>query len=97
MRYLSLAEVLTLHERVVAQSGGATGLRDMGALQSATAQPRATFDGVDLYASLAEKAAALAFSLVSNHPFVDGNKRAMPWARDSRKKFEFSTVLANDR
>jgi len=75
MRYLSLAEVLMLHERVVAQSSGATGLRDIGALQSAIAQPRATFDGVELYASLAEKAAALAYSLVSNHPFVDGNKR----------------------
>ena len=75
MRYLSLAEVLILHERVVAQSGGATRLRDIGALQSALAQPRATFDGADLYPSLAEKAAALAFSLVSNHAFVDGNKR----------------------
>jgi death on curing protein len=75
VRYLSLAEVLLLHERVIAQSGGATGLRDIGALQSAIAQPRASFDSVDLYPSLAEKAAALAFSLVSNHPFVDGNKR----------------------
>lgn len=75
MRYLSLAEVLILHERVVAQSGGATGVRDIGVLQSALAQPRATFDGADLYPSLPEKAAALALSLVSNHPFVDGNKR----------------------
>ena len=75
MRYLSLAEVLILHERVVAETGGATGLRDLGALQSAMAQPRATFDGVDLYPSLAEKATALAYALVSNHPFVDGNKR----------------------
>jgi death on curing protein len=75
MRYLSLAEVLVLHERVVVRSGGATGLRDLGGLQSAIAQPRATFDGVDLYPSLGEKAAALAHSLVTNHPFVDGNKR----------------------
>jgi len=75
MRYLSLAEVLSLHERIVAQSGGATGLRDLGGLQSAIAQPRATFDGVDLYPSLSDKAAALAHSLVANHPFVDGNKR----------------------
>ena len=75
MRYLSLAEVLVLHEQIVAQSGGASGLRDLGALQSAVAQPRATFDGVDLYPSLADKAAALAHSLVVNHPFVDGNKR----------------------
>jgi death on curing protein len=75
MRYLSLAEVLVLHERVVVRSGGATGLRDLGGLQSAIAQPRATFDGVDLYPSLGEKAAALAHSLVTSHPFVDGNKR----------------------
>ena len=75
MRYLSLAEVLVLHERIVAASGGATGLRELGALQSAIAQPRATFDGVDLYPSLADKAAALAHSIVNNHPFVDGNKR----------------------
>jgi death-on-curing protein len=76
MRYLSLAEVLVLHEQIVAQSGGASGLRDLGTLQSAGAQPRATFDGVDLYPSLADKAAALAHSLVVNHPFVDGNKRS---------------------
>ena len=75
MRYLSLAEVLILHERIVTQTGGAAGLRDLGALQSAIAQPRATFDGIDLYLSLSEKAAALAYALVCNHPFVDGNKR----------------------
>jgi death on curing protein len=75
MRYLSLAEVLVLHERIIAQSGGAAGLRDLGSLESALAQPRATFDGNDLYPSLVEKAAALAHSLIGNHPFVDGNKR----------------------
>ena len=75
MRYLSLAEVLVLHERIVAQSGGTVGLRDLAGLESALAQPRATFDGIDLYPSLADKAAALAHSLVGNHPFVDGNKR----------------------
>lgn len=47
----------------------------MGALESAIAQPRATFAGSDLYPTLVEKAAALCFSLVQNHPFVDGNKR----------------------
>ena len=76
MRYLTFAEVLELHRRVVAETGGATALRDLGALESATAQPRASFGGNDLYPSLEEKAAALAFSLIQNHPFVDGNKRA---------------------
>ena len=75
MRYLSLAEVFVLHERIVAQSGGAAGLRDLGSLESARAQPRAAFDGIELYPSLADKGAALAHSLVGNHPFVDGNKR----------------------
>ena len=75
MRYLALAEVLELHRQVVELAGGAAALRDLGSLQSAIAQPRATFDGVDLYRTLEEKAAALMFSLVANHPFVDGNKR----------------------
>jgi len=75
MRYLSLGEVIELHRRLLEATGGAPGIRDVGALESAVAQPKATFGGVDLYPTLAEKAAALAFSLVQNHPFVDGNKR----------------------
>jgi death-on-curing protein len=75
MRYLSLAELLELHRMVIEQAGGSTGLRDLGALESAVAQPRMTFGGEHLYASAIEKAAALCFSLVQNHPFVDGNKR----------------------
>jgi death-on-curing protein len=58
-----------------APARGAAGLRDLGALESAVAQPRATFAGTELYPSLAEKAAALGYSLALNHPFVDGNKR----------------------
>lgn len=76
MRYLTLDEVLVLYDRVMRQSGGGVGVRDLGALESALAQPRATFDGEELYPSLAAKAAALGFSLIQNHPFVDGNKRA---------------------
>jgi death-on-curing protein len=75
VRYLSLGEVLELHRRIVAETGGASGLRDLGALESAVAQPRMTFGGQDLYADLADKATALGFSLIQNHPFVDGNKR----------------------
>lgn len=55
--------------------GGAGGIRDINALESALAQPRQSFGGQDLYPDLATKAAALCFSLVLNHPFVDGNKR----------------------
>lgn len=75
MRYLSLGEVLLLHRTLVEDTGGAFGIRDLRALESAIAQPRLTFGGVDLYPSLAEKAAALGYSLVLNHAFIDGNKR----------------------
>ena len=75
MRYLTLGEVIDLHRRLLQASGGAPGIRDFGTLESAIAQPKATFGGVDLYPTLVEKAAALAFSLVQGHPFVDGNKR----------------------
>jgi death-on-curing protein len=75
MRYLTLAEVLALHHRLMQESGGPWGLRDLGLLESAVAQPLGAFGAQDLYPSLVEKAAALAYSLVSNHPFVDGNKR----------------------
>lgn len=74
-RYLTLAEVLRLHALILRQSGGSGGTRDPGALESAVSQPQATFGGSDLYESLGAKAAALAHSLVLNHPFVDGNKR----------------------
>ena len=75
MRYLTLGEVVALHRAILAATGGADGIRDLGALESALAQPKATFDGTDLYPSLVEKASALAFGLAMNHPFVDGNKR----------------------
>lgn len=74
-RYLSLREILTLHERIAASSGGGIGVRDLGLLESAIAQPRQSFDGEDLYPSIIDKAVALGFSLISNHPFIDGNKR----------------------
>jgi death on curing protein len=75
IRYLKLFEVLELHRQVIAQSGGASGIRDLGLLESALAQPLMTFGGGDLYPSVVEKACALGFSLIMNHPFADGNKR----------------------
>ena len=75
VRYLSLVEILELHRRIVDATGGAAGLRDLGALQSALAQPRASYGSTELYPTLEEQAAALGYSLVLNHPFVDGNKR----------------------
>lgn len=75
MKFLSLFQILELHRQIISQSGGSLGIRDIGALESALAQPKMTFDKKELYPTLEEKAAALAFSLSSNHPFVDGNKR----------------------
>ncbi len=75
MRYLTVEEVLALHSRIIARSGGSLGLREPNALDSAVAQPQMTFGGVDLYTTVARKAAALGHSLISNHPFIDGNKR----------------------
>lgn len=75
MRFLTVAEIIELHQRVILQSGGSYGVRDLGMVESAVAQPQMAFAGQDLYPTLEEKAAALCFSLVMNHPFVDGNKR----------------------
>ena len=75
IRYLTHDEVMRLHHRILEQSGGTAGIRDLGAFESALAQPAMTFGGEDLYPRLVDKAAALGFSLVMNHPFVDGNKR----------------------
>ena len=76
MRYLTLNEVLYLHRQLLQMSGGADGIRDIGGLESAIAQPRMTFGGDELYPTVVEKAVALGYSIIMNHPFVDGNKRA---------------------
>ena len=76
IRLISLAEALETHRRILEGSGGTAGVRDLGALESALAQPRMTFGGDDLYPGLLEKAAALGFSIIQNHPFLDGSKRA---------------------
>ena len=75
MRYLRLGELIELHCLIIEQSGGADGFRDLGLAESALAQPQMSYGGTELYSTLPEKAAALCFSLVMNHPFVDGNKR----------------------
>ena len=75
MRYLSISEIFELHDRIISSSGGSRGIRDLNLLESSVNQPRQTFDQKDLYPDIVSKAAALCFSLVMNHPFVDGNKR----------------------
>ena len=75
MRYLSISEILELHERLLASSGGVNGIRDIAALKSAVSQPHTSFGGQDLYPDIITKAGVLCFSLIMNHPFLDGNKR----------------------
>ncbi len=73
--FLTLEDVLLAHEDQVTRYGGDSGVRDAGLLNSAIAQPRATFTGTFLHAFPFEMAAAYLFHIVQNHPFTDGNKR----------------------
>ena len=72
---LTLDDVLELHEAMITIIGGSHGIHDIKSVESAIAQPQMTFGGEDIYPALADKAAALGFSLVKNHAFIDGNKR----------------------
>jgi death-on-curing protein len=75
MRYLTIREILKIHKEIIINTGGIDGLRDFNALDSAVSQPMMTFEKRELYTDLASKASALCYSLILNHPFVDGNKR----------------------
>jgi death-on-curing protein len=75
MNHLTVEQVAFLHARLIEETGGSHGIRDVGLLQSAVARSWTTFDGQDLYGEVFSKAAALMHSLTKNHPFVDGNKR----------------------
>ena len=75
MKRLSVKQVKKLHEELLRETGGSDGLRDESLLESALNSPFASFGGEYLYRSIELQAARLAFSLVKNHPFVDGNKR----------------------
>ena len=73
--FLTLAEVIEIHGDQIARYGGGTGVRDMGLLSSAVAMPHASFQGSFLHHDIFEMAAAYAYHICRNHPFVDGNKR----------------------
>lgn len=72
---LSKHQILLIHDQLIVETGGSSGLRDEGMLDSALNAPFQSFGGEDMYPSLQQKAARLCFGLVKNHPFVDGNKR----------------------
>ena len=75
MRYLTAEQVLFIHSRLIDETGGSHGVRDLGLLQSAVSRPKATFGSENLYPDICHKAAALMESIIKNHLFIDGNKR----------------------
>lgn len=77
VQFLSLDEVLAIHDRLIDKFGGATGIRDLGLLESTLYRPQSGY-----YESLEAMAAALFESLMLNHPFVDGNKRVAFFSTD---------------
>ena len=75
MRRLTTAQVLQMHHLLIKETGGSAGIKDSGLLDSALNLPFQSFGGEDIYQTVRAKAARLAFSIVNNHPFIDGNKR----------------------
>ena len=75
MKYLTREQVIKLHQALIEASGGSSGIRDEGILDSALKTPLQTFDENELFPSVLDKAVRLAFGLIKNHPFIDGNKR----------------------
>jgi death-on-curing protein len=72
---LSREQIVLLHEHLIAETGGTTGIRDEGLLDAAIQAPFMSFDQKELFLSIQQKAARLCYGLIMNHPFVDGNKR----------------------
>ena len=75
MKYLTREQVMKLHQVLIETSGGSLGIRDEGMLDSALKTPLQTFDKRELFPTILDKATRLAFGLIKNHPFIDGNKR----------------------
>lgn len=97
-KFLSLDEVLELHADQIASFGGTAGVRDEGLLESALAQPQATFGGQLLHPTISEQAAAYLYHIAMNHPFIDGNKRTAFAVTDTFLRVNGRTLnLTDDR
>ncbi len=96
IRHLSVEQVIFLHGLLIAEFGGAGGIRDRRGLEAAVARPAATFGGEDLYRDLAAKAAALMESLIVNHAFMDGNKRLGAAAAEWFLELNGARLVASD-
>ena len=75
MKYITINYIIKLHEKLIRATGGSSGIRDIGLLESAIENSKATFSGEDLYKSIEEKCSNICYSIISNHAFIDGNKR----------------------
>lgn len=95
--FLTLEQVLFIHEDQVDRYGGSHGVRDLGLLESAILRSQTTFGGVDLYITIFDKAAALMHSLLLNHPFVDGNKRTAVVSALSFLELNGYSLKVNDK
>ena len=75
MKILTVEQVIELHTKLIQATGGLYGIRDIGLIESALSSTFSTYFGIEKYPSIEEKAARLCYSLIKNHPFLDGNKR----------------------
>jgi death on curing protein len=96
--FITKSMVLSIHTRQIERFGGTPGVRDEGLLESALAQPQATFGGEYLHPTIAEQAAAYLYHITMNHPFIDGNKRSAFAVTDTFLRLNgFHLNLTDDR
>jgi death-on-curing protein len=96
--FVSKSMVLSIHARQIERFGGTPGVRDEGLLESALAQPQATFGGDFLHPTISEQAAAYLYHIAMNHPFIDGNKRTAFAVTDTFLRLNACTLnLTDDR
>jgi death-on-curing protein len=97
-KFISLSEVLEIHADQISSFGGTPGIRDEGLLESALAQPQATFGGQFLHSTIYEQAAAYLYHIAMNHPFIDGNKRTAFAVMDTFLRLNgYSLNLTNEQ
>lgn len=75
MKMIGIEDILIFHKKIIEQTGGSNGIRDIGLITSALNRGTATFDGTDLYKDIEEKVSVITHGLIKNHGFIDGNKR----------------------
>jgi death-on-curing protein len=93
---ITVKQSLEIHEILIEKYGGSTGVRDLDGLESALARPFQTFGGEDLYPDFFAKAAAVAESIIINHPFIDGNKRTGYVLMESILRYGSIKIIADD-